>query len=96
MAVALEREDSDWGVRLTARPFTNDNAALQIQSEISAHKPGHGSKVQITFSGTSLTKPLRLLDAQAWSEGMVAILNETRTIMAEMKAGKKKTDARKR
>ena len=96
MAVALEREDSDWGVCLTARPFANVNAALQIRAEISACKPSRGPEVRITFSGTSVANPLRLVDAQAWSEGMVAILNETRAIVAEMKAEKKKAGPRKR
>ena len=96
MAVGLEREDSDLGVRLTARPFTGANASLQIRADISAYKPGKGAEVRITFSGTSLTSPLRLLDAQAWSEGMVAIINETRTIVAEMTAAAKKAGAKKR
>ena len=39
--MALEREVSEWGVRLTARPFTaGANASLVIKAEIAAHKPG--------------------------------------------------------
>ncbi len=94
--MAVEREVLDWGVRLTARPFTGANASLIIQSEIAAYKPGKGSEVRITFPGTSLAKPLRLLDAQAWNEGMAAIINETRQIVADMKVGAKKGDSKKK
>ncbi len=95
--MALEREVSEWGVRLTARPFTiGANASLVIKAEIAAHKPGKGSEVRITFTGTSLASPLRLLDAQAWNEGMTAIINETRTVVADMKAAATKGEKRKR
>jgi len=83
--MAVEREVLDWGVRLTARPFTGENASLVIKSEVAVYKPGKGSEVRITFPGTSLTSPLRLLDAQAWNEGMTAIINETRSVVADMK-----------
>jgi hypothetical protein len=94
--MAVEREILDWGVRLTARPFTGANASLIIQSEIAAYKPGKGSEVRITFPGTSLAKPLRLLDAQAWNEGMTAIINETRSVVADMKAEATKGEAKKK
>ncbi len=42
-----------------------------------------------SFTGTSMAAPLRLLDAQAWNEGMSAILAETRTVLASMKEGAK-------
>ena len=31
--MAIEREESDWGVRLTARPLAGPNAALTIKAE---------------------------------------------------------------
>ena len=84
--MALETEVSDWGVRLTARPFaTGENASLVIKAEIAAYKPGKGAEVRITFTGTSLASPLRLLDAQTWNEGMAAIISETRAVVASMK-----------
>ena len=84
--MAGEREVFDWGVRLMARPFSGANASLVIKSEIAVYKTGKGSEVRITFPGTSLTSPLRLLDAQTWNEGMTAIVNETRSVVANMKA----------
>ena len=94
--MAVEREVLDWGVRLTARPFTGANASLTIKAEIAVHKPGKGSEVRITFPGTSLASPLRLLDAQAWNEGMAAIINETRSVVANMKAEATKGEAKKK
>jgi hypothetical protein len=94
--MAVEREVLDWGVRLTARPFTGANAALVIKSEIAVHKPGKGSEVRITFAGTSLASPLRLLDAQTWNEGMAAIINETRSVVANMKAEATKGESKKK
>jgi hypothetical protein len=69
---------------------------LVIKSEIAVYKPGKGSEVRITFPGTSLTSPLRLLDAQAWNEGMTAIINETRSAVANMKVEATKAGAKKK
>lgn len=91
--MGVEREDFDWGVRLMANPFaTGANAALQIKAEIGKPKEGRASEVRITFPGTSLGQPLRLLDAQAWGEGLSAIVAQTRKVLADMKeeAGKRK------
>jgi len=88
--MAVEREVSEWGVCLTAHPFGGANAALTIKSEIAAYKPGTGAKAQITFTGTSMASPLRLVDAQAWNEAMSAIIAETRSVIAEMKANRRK------
>ena len=87
--MAIVREDFDWGVRLTASPLPGANAALEIRSEVSAYVPDRGTKVKITFSGTSMMKPLGLMDAQAWNEGLSAIINETRSVSAELKASVK-------
>ena len=87
--MAVERENLDWGVRLTTQPFTGANASLTIKAEIAPWRPTIGSPVRITFTGTSASSPLRLLDAQAWNEGMSAILAETRNVLASMKEGAK-------
>ena len=94
--MAVEREVLDWGVRLSARPFTGDNAALTIKSEVAVWKPGKGSEVRITFSGTSMVSPLRLLDAQTWNEALSAIIAETRSVAADMKAEAAKGEAKKK
>ena len=38
--MAVEREVLDWGVRLTARPFTGANASLTIKAEIAVQRKG--------------------------------------------------------
>lgn len=92
--MAVEKEVLEWGVRLVARPFTTGaNAALQIKAEIGKPKDGRASEVRISFPGTSLGTPLRLLDAQAWCEGLSAIVAQTRKVLADMKdeaSGKKR------
>ncbi len=83
----IEREVSDWGVRLTVHPFKGTkNQAMVIRSEVGHYKPGRSCEVRIAISATTLQSPLRLLDAQVWNEGMAAIIRETRSVVADMKA----------
>ena len=51
--------------------------------------------MRITFTGTSMVSPLRLLDAQAWNEALSAIIAETRTVIADMRAEAAKGEAKK-
>ncbi len=84
----IEREVFDWGVRLTARPFSGvEHEALTIRSEIGLHRPGRGCEIRIMFPGVSLQNPLKLLDAQAWAEAMNAVIAETRAVQVEMRTG---------
>ena len=92
----IEREVSDWGVRLTVHPFKGTkNQAMVIRSEVGLYKPNRGCEVRITFSAASLQNRLRLLDGQTWREAMGAIIADTRAVQAKMKtkankAGRKK------
>ena len=82
----IQREEFDWGVRLTARPFKRTELqAMVIRSEIGLYKPGRGCGVRITFSAASWQSALRLLDAQTWCEAITAIIAATRAVQAEMK-----------
>ena len=93
----IEREVFDWGVRLTARPFKRTKIqTMVIRSEVGLYKPGRGCGVRITFSAASFQSALRLLDAQTWNEGMAAIINETRSVMADMKAKTTKAKSKKK
>ncbi len=94
--MAVERENLDWGVRLTTQPFTGANASLTIKAEIAPWRPTIGSPVRITFTGTSASSPLRLLDAQAWNEAMTALITETRKVIAELKAEAPKAPPKKK
>jgi hypothetical protein len=91
----IDREDFEWGVRLTARPFQGTaNDAMVIRAEIGVHKPGRGCEIRIMFPAASMQNPLRLLDAQSWAEALTAIIADTRAVQAEMRTaastGKKK------
>jgi hypothetical protein len=94
----INHEPFDWGVRLTACPFTSgDNQNLTIQADIGFYKHNRGSDIRITFPGVSVASPLRLGDAQVWYEAMHALVNETRAVVAQMKVDStKKTTKKKR
>lgn len=83
----IERETFDWGIRLTARPFEGgEHPGLTIQADIGPYKHNRGSDVRITFTGVPAAAPLRLGDAQIWYEALHALVNETRAVIAQMKA----------
>jgi hypothetical protein len=100
----IERQEFEWGVQLTAKPFEGDKTlgGMSIYSEITLPRPNRGCIVKITFSAALISAPLGLQDAQIWENAMSAILAETRTVVAEMKAAakaappKKKTAKRKK
>jgi hypothetical protein len=98
MAVAMiEREDFDWGVCLTTRPFVGGlHQALAIRVEIGHYKHNRGADTRITFSGANSTAPLRIVDAQTWNTAMTAIINETRLVVAQMKADAMKDATKKK
>jgi hypothetical protein len=57
----IERENFDWGIRLTAHPFKDgDHSDLMIQADIGPYKHNRGSDVRITFTGVPAAAPLRL------------------------------------
>ena len=86
----VDREVFDWGVRLTTKPFLKTRLELlTLQSEIREPRSGKSPLVKITFTGAALSNPLRLPDAQTWQEAMEAIVAETRSVIAEMKAAGK-------
>ncbi len=83
----IQRETFDWGLRLTARPFTSGaNQAHVIKAEIGPYRHNRGSEIRITFPAVTPAAPLRLVDAQVWYEAMSALLTETRGVVAQMKA----------
>jgi len=87
----IAREDFDWGVRLTARPFQGtENAALVITSEIRSYRARRGCEVLITFPAASTQTPLRLLAAQAWHAALGAIIVDTRAVQTEMRLAAEK------
>ena len=83
----IQRESFDSGLRLTIRPFTSGaNQGHTIQAEIGPYQYNRGSDIRITFPGVTAAAPLRLGDAQVWYESLFALVNETRAVVAQMKA----------
>ena len=87
----IERAVFDWGVRLRVRPL--DQASLDIKAEIENYRPGKGAVVRVWFPGTSVMDALRLVEAQAWNEGLAAIIDEIRVVVAGMKGQKSSSRA---
>jgi hypothetical protein len=83
----IDRQESDWGIQLTAQPFAGDKAldAMLIRAEISRPKPRRGCVVNVTFSAALLSAPLTLQDAQTWQTALSAVLAEARSVVAEFK-----------
>jgi len=95
----IDRKTFDWGVRLMAHPFSGgEHQPLTIQADIGPYRHNRGSDIRITFPGVTVASPLRLGDAQVWYEGMHALVDEARAVVAQMKADvtKKKSAPRNR
>jgi len=90
----IDREVFDWGVRLTARPFQGtERQAFVIYSEIGNYKGRRGAEVNISFPAATR---LRLLDAQAWTEAMSAVIAESRNVQAELSTAATTSKKKKR
>ena len=83
----ITREEHDWGVKLTTRPFSGRD--MQLAAEISHPKPSKGVLVTITFSGTQIPGPLKIVEAQTWVEALRALIDATRATEAEMREAAK-------
>jgi hypothetical protein len=53
------------------------------------------SEIRVSFTGVSYVSPLKLMDAQTWSEALRALLTEARSVAADMKANSGKSKKRK-
>jgi len=83
----IQRESFDGGLRLTMKPFqSGSNRGHVIQAEIGPYQYNRGSDIRITFPAVTAAAPLRLGDAQVWYESLFALVNETRAVVAQMKA----------
>jgi hypothetical protein len=89
----IQREVFPWGVKLSVRPFAKlkaEIAALAIHSEVSLPKEAESPQVKVNFTTVPWTFSLRLTEAQLWHEAFGALIEETRNVMASMKAEKPK------
>ncbi len=94
----IEREESDWGVSLVVRPFAGakEGAAMEIRADVLLPKLPRNSEIRVSFTGVSYTAPLKLMDAQVWSEAMKAILAEARSVAADLKSGGGKSNKKRK
>jgi hypothetical protein len=81
----IEREKTQWGVRLISKPFTHANTDMYIQADISKPRPNHSPEIKFYFSGTTAVRPLRPTDVIVWREHLKAISDAARSEAAKMK-----------
>jgi hypothetical protein len=88
----IQREETDWGVRLMAKPFTypKEHAEMYVQADISLPRPKHRSETKFFFSGTTVSRPLRATDIIIWTEHLKAISDAAREEVLRMKGKSKK------
>jgi len=94
----IEREDKDWGVRLTCYPFHGPGLkrGMRIHAEVSKPKPRRSPDIRIVFSSVPVQDPLRTADAQTWGRALDAILAEARKVADELKAKPQRSPRRKK
>ncbi|MHC4399441.1 MAG: hypothetical protein ACYTG0_07165 [Planctomycetota bacterium] len=94
----IQREDKEWGVRLTCYPFlgTGMKRGMRIYAEVSNPKPRRSPEITIVFSSVPIQAPLRTADAQTWGRALAAVLAEARKVADELKAKPKRSPRRKK
>ncbi len=88
----IERENKEWGVRLTCHPFhgLGMKRGMRIYAEVSKPKPKQSPEITIVFSSVPIQDPLRTADAQTWGQALAAVLAEARNVADELKANRTK------
>jgi hypothetical protein len=92
----IQREETDWGVRLVDKPFTSpvENAEMYIQADIMRpQSKSSRAEVAFWFSGTTVQRPLRAADVIIWREHLNAVCDAAREealMMKQPEGGKRK------
>jgi hypothetical protein len=81
----IQREKTQWGVRLIIKPFTYSNTEMFIQADITKPRPNRSPDIKFWFSGTTTLQPLRAADVLIWREHLKAISDAARSEAAKMK-----------
>ena len=94
----IEREDKEWGARLTCHPFHGPGVkrGMRICAEIGHPKPRRSPEITIVFSSVPVQDPLRTPDAQTWGRALDAMLAEAKKVADELKAKPKRSPRRKK
>jgi hypothetical protein len=93
----IQREETQWGVRLVLKPFTHpkEHAEMYAEADISLPRPGHRSEIKFFFSGTTVQSPLRASDMIVWMEHLKALSDAAREEAAKLKAQSEKPKRKK-
>lgn len=93
----IEREDKEWGVRLTCHPFHSGmKRGMRIYAQIGKPKPRRNPEITLVFSSVPVQAPLRTADAQTWGRALDAMLAEARKVADELKAKPKRSPRQKK
>lgn len=93
----INREDTDWGVRITLRPFPDPQyMGMEISADIGNPKPDRSPEIKVRFTGVPVQTPLRATDLVVWIAALRGMEEEARKIAAELKEGKPKKRPQKR
>jgi hypothetical protein len=87
----MQREETDWGVRLMDKPFTHKHTGMFIQADIMRPRV-KGRAADITFFFSGAMEPLRATDVIIWREHLKAVSDEARDEALKMK----ESDGKKR
>ena len=86
----IEREDLDWGARLTARPLQK-HPDMQMQVDVHHPPKNQRTEVYVNFQGGV---HMRRGDVRIWMNAMAAILSEADEVAEEFappkRAGRRK------
>jgi hypothetical protein len=94
--VSIQRENTEWGVRLIVKPLPDAAYAnMEISVEITHPKPGRNPEMRTRFTGTPVSSPLRPTDQIIWVEALKGITEYARAVAGEMKEPVKKSPTKK-
>ncbi len=82
----IKREDSDWGVRLTATPLKRQ-PEMTIQAEIQKPPANQRTEIFIHFRGGV---HMRRTDVRIWTSAMAAVLAQAEEVAEEFAPPKKR------
>lgn len=85
-APAVVRQNTDWGVRLTLKPFPGDAQymSLEILAEIANRTETRLPSLKIFFNGPPVTTPFNLSALRVWSDALKIITEDARKVQDEL------------
>lgn len=89
----IKRDDQEWGVRLSIKPFLNlgqQFESMVISVDINNAKKGHTPDVKVWFSGVPPQKLLPYTYSVLWGTALNSINEKAREVAEELKSPRKK------